>query len=72
MGEINAQALMTILMNITLNVQASLDCSSAKTAWDSLVSQYAQTDLIAQNLAHTCLHANSSYKGAQKPCQDTL
>jgi len=33
----DVQALSTILMNITLNVQARLDCSSAKAAWDSLI-----------------------------------
>ena len=36
--EINAQALSMILMNIVLNVQAGLDCSSAKVAWDGLTS----------------------------------
>ena len=36
--EVDAQALSTTLMNITPNVQAGLDCVSAKTAWDSLVS----------------------------------
>ena len=55
--EVDAQALSTILMNIAPNVQAGLDCSSAKTAWDSLVSRYAQADPIAQNLAHARLHA---------------
>ena len=50
--EINAQALSTILLNIAPNVQDRLDCSSAKTAWDGLVSRYAQADPIAQNLAH--------------------
>jgi len=55
--EIDAQALSTILMNITPNVQAGLDCSSAKTAWDGLVSRYVQADSIAQNLAHAQLHA---------------
>ena len=52
------QALSTILMNIAPNVQAGLDCSSKKTAWDSLVSRYAQADPIAQNLAHARLHPN--------------
>jgi len=51
--ELDAQALMTILMNITLNVQAGLDCSSAKATWDRLTSHYAQIDPIMQNLAQT-------------------
>ena len=38
--EVDAQALSTILMNITPNVQAGLDCSSSKAAWDRLLSQY--------------------------------
>src|SRR5882724_9338583 len=61
--EINAQALMTILMNITPNVQAVLDCSSAKTAWDSLVGRYAQADPITQNLTHAHLHAKHYIEG---------
>jgi len=36
--EVDAQALSTILMNIALNVQARLDCSSSKAAWDRLLS----------------------------------
>ena len=36
--ELNAQALSTILMNVTPNVQAGLDCSSAKTIWDRFLS----------------------------------
>src|SRR5882724_1739425 len=32
--EVDTQALSTILMNIAPNVQAGLDCSSAKTAWE--------------------------------------
>jgi len=60
MEEINAQALTTILMNITLNVQAGLDCSSMKTAWDSLMGRYAQADPIVQNLTHAHLHANTT------------
>src|SRR5882724_8904385 len=36
--EVDAQALSTILMNIALNVQAGLDCSSSKAAWDGLLS----------------------------------
>jgi len=50
-------------MNITPNIQAGPDCSSAKTAWDSLVSRYAQADPIAQNLAHTQLHAKQFTEG---------
>src|SRR5882724_6419870 len=53
--ENNAQALSTILMNITLNSQAGLDCTSSKLVWDGLVAQYTQADPIAQNLAHTRL-----------------
>jgi len=53
--EIDAQALSMILMNIVLNMQAGLDCSSAKAAWDSLTSHYAQVDPIAQNLAQNQL-----------------
>ena len=51
-------------MNITSNVQASLDCSSAKAAWDGLVSQYAQADPIAQNLAHAHFHAKCFVEGS--------
>src|SRR5467141_5116760 len=51
----DAQALSTILMNILPNVQAGLDCSSAKAALDGLSSRYAQADPIAQNLAQTRL-----------------
>src|SRR5882724_3080560 len=54
--EIDSQALSTILMNVAPNVQASLDCTSAKAAWDRLLSQYAQADPITQNLAQTCLY----------------
>src|SRR5882724_11354160 len=61
--EIDTQALLTILMNMTPNVQAGLDCSSAKTAWDSLVSRYAQAKPIAQNLAHAPLHAKHFLEG---------
>ena len=57
------QALSTILMNITLNVQAGLDCSSAKAAWEGLISHYAQVDPIAQNLAQTRLHAKGYIEG---------
>src|SRR5882724_10626119 len=53
--EMDAQALSMILMNIVPNVQAGLDCSSAKAAWDGLTSRYAQVDPIAQNLAQTRL-----------------
>jgi len=58
--EIDAQALTVILMNIALNVQSGLDCSSAKAAWDDLVSRYTQADPIAQNLAHGRLHSSAS------------
>jgi len=61
--EVDAQALSTILMNITPNVQAGLDCSSAKAAWDGLTSRYAQVDPIAQNLAQTRLHAKRYMEG---------
>src|SRR5882724_1302458 len=61
--EIDAQALSTILMNITPNVQAGFDCSSAKMAWDGLVSRYAQANPIAQNLAHARLHAKRFTEG---------
>src|SRR5882724_3567479 len=53
--ENDAQALSTILMNITPNAQARLDCTSSKSVWDGLVARYAQAELIAQNLAHTRL-----------------
>jgi len=53
--EVDSQALSMILMNIVPNVQAGLDCSSAKAAWDGLSSRYAQIDPIAQNLAQTRL-----------------
>src|SRR6266481_8912305 len=36
--EVDAQALSTILMNISLNVQARLDCLSTTAAWDRLLS----------------------------------
>ena len=36
--ELDAQALSTILMNVTPNVKAGLDCSSAKTIWDGLLN----------------------------------
>ena len=35
--EVDMQALSTVLMNIAPNVQAGLDCSSAKAAWDGLL-----------------------------------
>ena len=54
--EVDVQALSTIFMNIALNVQARLDCSSSKAAWDGLLSQYAQADPIAQNIAQTHLY----------------
>src|SRR5882724_6297021 len=61
--EVDTQALSTILMNITPNVQAGLDCSSAKAAWDGLTSRYVQVDPIAQNLAQTRLHAKHYMEG---------
>src|SRR5882672_3007438 len=51
--EADAQALFTILINISPNAQAGLDCSSAKAAWDSLLSHYTQANPIAQNLAQS-------------------
>jgi len=44
-----------ILMNIVPNIQAGLDFSSVKAAWDGLTSRYAQVDPIAQNLSQTRL-----------------
>src|SRR6266481_6255321 len=61
--EVDSQALSTILMNIAPNVQAGLDCSSTKAAWDGLLSHYAQGDPIAQNLAQTHLHAKRYMEG---------
>jgi len=55
--EVNAQALSTILMNISPNVQGGLDCSSAKAAWDGLLGRYTQADPISQNLSQTHLRA---------------
>src|SRR5882724_5023028 len=49
--EVDSQALSMLLMDIVLNVQAGLDCSSVKVAWDGLTGCYAQVDPIAQNLA---------------------
>ena len=57
------QALSTILMNIAPNVQAGLDCTSAKAAWDSLEDRYAQTDPITQNLAHMKLQTKKFIEG---------
>ena len=64
--EADAQALSTILMNIAPNVQAGLDCSSVKAAWDGLLSCYMQADPIAQNLAQTRLHAKRYVEGAME------
>ena len=36
--ELDVQVLSTILMNVTPNVQAGLDCPSAKTTWDGLLN----------------------------------
>jgi len=68
--EVNTQALSTILMNITPNVQARLDCSSVKAAWDGLISHYAQVDPIAQNLSQTQLHTKHDTEGGTEtlPC----
>jgi len=62
--EIDAQALSMILMNIVPNVQAGLDCSSAKAAWDGLTGRYAQVDPIAQNLAQTRLRTKRFVEGS--------
>src|SRR5882672_4333168 len=62
----NAQALSTILMNILPNVQAGLDCSSARAAWDGLSSRYAQADPIAQNLAQTRLWTKYYIEGGSE------
>jgi len=64
--EVDAQALTIILMNITPNVQAGLDCSSSKAAWDGLLSRYAQADPIAQNLALSRLHAKHYTEGGME------
>ena len=64
--EVDAQALSTILMNIAPNVQAGLDCSSARAAWDGLLSRYAQADPIAQNLAQSRLHAKRYTEGGSE------
>src|SRR5882672_383190 len=61
--EIDAQALSMILMNIVPNVQAGLDCSSAKAAWDGLSSHYAQINPISQNLAQTQLWTKHYIEG---------
>jgi hypothetical protein len=62
----DAQALTLILMNITPSVQAGLDCTSAKAMWDGLLSRYAQTDPIAQNLAQSRLRAKHFEEGGQE------
>jgi len=61
--EVNAQALSMILMNIVPNMQAGLDCSSTKAAWDGLSSHYVQVDPIAQNLAQTRLRTKHYTEG---------
>jgi len=53
--EVDTQALSMILMNITLKVQAVLDSSSAKAAWDGLLSINVHTDPITQNLTQTMI-----------------
>src|SRR5882672_6025355 len=55
MGRSGCRSPLMILMNIVPNVQAGLDCSSAKAAWDGLSSRYAQGDPITQNLVQTRL-----------------
>src|SRR3979490_1159336 len=61
--EPDAQAPSIILMNIVPNIQAGLDCSSSKAAWDGLLSRYAQADPIAQNFAYTWLLAKCYLEG---------
>ena len=53
-------------MNITPNNQAGLDCSSEKAEWDSLLSHYAQTAPITQNLAQAHLHAKCYTEGGME------
>jgi len=53
-----------ILMNIVLNVQAGLDCSSMKAALDGLTGHYAQVDTITQNLAQTRLRTKCFIEGS--------
>ncbi|KAF8579430.1 hypothetical protein K439DRAFT_1620551 [Ramaria rubella] len=62
----DAQALSTILMNISPNVQAGLDSSSSKAAWDGLLSRYAQADPIARNLAQNRLHTKRYTEGGSE------
>src|SRR5882724_217137 len=64
--EKDAQVLSTILMNINPNAQAGLDCSSAKAAWDDLLSHYTQADPISQNIAQSRLHAKHYMEGGMK------
>jgi len=64
--EADAQALSTILINISPNAQAGLDCSLAKAAWDGLLSRFAQTDPIAQNLAQTKLCTKHYIEGGSE------
>src|SRR5882724_6679898 len=64
--EVDTQALSMITMNTIQNVQARLDCSSTKAAWDGLSSRYAQTDPITQNLAQTQLHTKHSRRAGPK------
>src|SRR5882672_6254630 len=54
--EVDAQALSMILMNIVPNVQAGLDCSSTKAAWDGLTSHYTQIYPIADTTTNQTLH----------------
>ena len=62
--KVDAQALSMILMNIVPNVQAGLDCSSAKATWDGLTGRYAQVYPITQNLAQTRLCTKHFVEGS--------
>src|SRR5882724_2516636 len=62
--EVDSQALSMILMNIFPNVQAGLNCSSVKAAWDGLTGRYTQVDPIAQNLAQTRLQSKCFIEGS--------
>ena len=61
--ESDAQALSTILMNITPDAQAGLDCTLAETAWNELLDRYSQADPIVKNLAHTQLLSKQFIEG---------
>ena len=64
--EADAQALFAILINISPNTQAGLDCSSAKGAWDRLLSHFTQMDPISQNLAQTKLCTKNYIEGGSE------